>query len=83
MNHIPPQKGIPCESEFAAVGISPLSAQEMIQLVSVWQQGAIGSEALFHNFKAGERLPDDMDMKSWQRDVTDNGPDAGDFQEQE
>ena len=46
----------------------------MLDLVNAWQQGGIGGEALFHNLKAGERLPEAMTFDHWQRDIRENRP---------
>lgn len=37
-----------------------LSSQDMAGLVSAWQQGALSSETLFNNLKAGEIIADDV-----------------------
>ena len=53
---------------------NPLGPKEMLELVNAWQRGGIGGEALFHNLKAGERLPEAMTFDDWQRDIRENRP---------
>lgn len=55
---------------------SGMTSQELTALVSSWQQGAIGGEALFFNLKQGERLPDDMTLEDWKDDIEENGSTA-------
>lgn len=62
--------------DFMDVALSP---EGMVKLVAAWQNGGIGSEVLFHNLKAGEALPDGMDLEAFRRDVEENGPDAALF----
>jgi len=52
---------------------TPMSAQELSALVTAWQNGAISSETLFDNLKAGEIIDDDDDFEEEQAKITADG----------
>ena len=59
--------------DFSTASLSPA---ELVQFVAAWQQGGIGGEVLFHNLKAGERLPEGMTFEGWERDIEEHGATA-------
>ena len=53
-----------------------MSPADLVAFVAAWQQGGIGGEVLYHNLKAGERLPEGMTFESWQNDIEEFGATA-------
>ena len=50
--------------------------EQSLKLVAAWQQGGIGGAVLYHNLKAGERLPEAMTFEDWERDIEEHGQTA-------
>jgi len=67
----PDQATIALNSDFVERAMSP---SEMVQLVAAWQNGGIGGEALYHNLREGERLPEGWTFDDFQRDLEEHGP---------
>lgn len=53
-----------------------LPAKDVVALVSAWQSGGLGLDALHWNLQRGEALPEDMDAARFRQDIEDNGPAA-------